>query len=114
MKKVEHICGNCLLYNPEKGHCGVVILNSWVEEFGENGEKVHLPVFPNDKCFFENKFQAIHKDKNDETINKIEYFTPAEDLKEVRFWVENEKGEKVKGNGTVKIEYPAKDFFNEA
>ena len=38
------------------------------------------------------------------------YLTIADEIKEVKFWVENEKGEKIDGNGIVKIEYP-KGFF---
>ena len=32
------------------------------------------------------------------------------DIKQTRFWVENERGEKTAGDGTVKMEYDA-DFF---
>jgi len=41
---------------------------------------------------------------------KRENFT--DDIKEVKFWVENEQGEKTAGDGIVKMEYP-EGFFGE-
>ena len=84
-KQIKHICGNCMLYDNTKKECKVVILHE--------GEKHHLPVTPPDECFFEGQF----KDKNGDK------FLPVEDLKQVRFWVENPDE---KGHGKVKIEYP--------
>lgn len=80
-KPLEPICKNCLLYNHEKKECKVAILINGIEH--------HLPVFPNDKC---------HMD---------ELGIPVE---QVRWWVEDENGNQIDGNGTVKIEYPH-DFF---
>lgn len=76
-KKVEEICGNCLLYNHDKRECKVAIL---VE-----GTKYHMPVSPRDKCH----------------MNELNI--PVE---QIRWWVEDEKGKPTDGNGTVKIEYP--------
>lgn len=83
-KTVEKICNNCLLYNREKGECKVAILHE--------GKQYHLPVFPSDKC---------HMDEL------------GIEIKQVRWWVEDEQGNKVDGNGTVKIEYPIGFFGNE-
>lgn len=80
-RKTEKICNNCLLYNREKGVCKVAILHE--------GKEIHMPVFPNDSCHMEEL---------------------GIEIKQVRWWVENDKGEPVDGNGTVKIEYPI-DFF---
>lgn len=85
-KRVERICGNCKLYNAQRGVCSIVVLF--------NGERHHVPVDPDDSCFYEEGQGFI------------------EDVKEVKFWVENEKGEKTDGNGVVKIEYP-EGFFGE-
>ena len=80
-KQVEEICGNCRLYNHEKGECRVAIL---VE-----GTEYHMPVFPKDKC---------HMDALNIPIQQV------------RWWVEDKNGKPTDGNGTVKMEYP-KDFF---
>jgi len=58
---------------------------------------VHLPVLAKDPCFFEENYF-------DPSSEAIEDF--AGNIKEVKFWVENEKGEKTNGKGTVKMEYP--------
>jgi hypothetical protein len=78
---IDKICNNCFLYNRDKGECKVAVL---IE-----GKEVHLPVKPQDKCVF------------DEIGIEI---------KQVRWWVEDDKGKPVDGNGTVKIEYP-EGFF---
>lgn len=57
---------------------------------------------------------------DDDCLYETEYFDPvlkvintfSDDVKEVKFWVENESGEKTDGDGTVKIEYP-EGFFGE-
>ncbi len=82
-KPLEKICGNCLLYNREKGECKVAVL---VE-----GKEYHLPVFAKDKCHME------------------ELNIP---VQQVRWWVEDENGNQTDGNGTVKVEYPI-GFFGE-
>ena len=92
-KKIEKICRNCKLYNGKKGECAIVVLHE--------GERHHLPVLAEDPCFFEGQYF-------DPTTNTKEDFV--DEIKEVKFWVENEKGEKIDGNGIVKIEYP-KGFF---
>lgn len=94
-KTVYRICKNCKLFNPQENHCSIVIL--W------EGEKQHLPVYPEDPCFFEGKYF-------DATTNSMESF--AEDIQEVKLWTEDEKGEKTNGDGTVKIEYPEGFFGN--
>lgn len=82
MKKPEAKCGNCLLYKQERGECGVAILLE--------GEIVHMPVQPNDKCHMDDL--GIEVDQ-------------------VRWWVEDkETGEPTSKDGIVKIEYP-EGFF---
>lgn len=81
--KPKEICGNCLLYNNIKKECKVAIL---IE-----GKEHHMPVFPNDKCHMEEL---------------------GIEVQQVRWWVEDEKGEQIDGNGVVKIEYP-EGFFKE-
>lgn len=92
-KSIKKICGNCKLFDANKNQCSVVILHE--------GERVKIPVGVNDDCFFEEEYF-------DPTTKAIESFS--KDLREVKFWVENEKGEKTNGNGIVKIEYP-EGFF---
>lgn len=82
-KKVEPICGNCLLYNQPKGECKVAVL---VE-----GKEYHLPVFPKDRCHFDELGIPVNQ---------------------VRWWVEDDEGKPTAGSGTVKIEYP-EGFFGD-
>lgn len=82
-KQLEPLCKNCLLYNHDKKECKVAILI--------NGSEHHLPVLPNDRC---------HMD---------ELGIP---VQQVRWWVEDENGNKIDGNGIVKMEYP-ENFFGE-
>jgi hypothetical protein len=93
-KKIEPICKNCRLYNPARGLCSVVILHE--------GERVNIPVDPNDQCFFEQQYF-------DPTTGSFEDFN---EVKEVKFWVENDKGQKTNKDGVVKIEYP-EGFFGD-
>jgi hypothetical protein len=79
-KKIEKICGNCLLYNNSKKECKVAIL---IE-----GQEYHMPVSPQDNCHME------------------ELNIPVE---QVRWWVEDEKGQP-SNSGKVKIEYPVNFF----
>lgn len=89
-KEIKKICQNCCLFNASKNECSVVIIFE--------GEKINLPVDPQDACFFEEKyFDPITKKTSDFV----------DDVQEIKFWVENEHGEKIDGNGKVKIEYPA-------
>lgn len=81
-KKIEEICGNCLLYNHQKGECKVAIL---VE-----GQEYHMPVSPKDKCHLQ------------------ELGIP---IKQVRWYVEDDNGMPA-SNGKVKIEYPEDFFEN--
>ncbi len=94
-KKIEHICKNCKLYDPSKNECCVVILHE--------GERLKLPVEPNDTCFFEGECF-------DPTTAALESF--AKEIQQVRFWVENEEGKPTNGDGVVKMEYP-EGFFGE-
>jgi hypothetical protein len=80
-KEIEKICNNCFLYNRENSTCKVAILL--------NGKEYHMPVDSGDRC---------HMDEL-----QIE-------VKQVRWWVEDEKGNPTEGDGVVKIEYP-EDFF---
>lgn len=75
--KVEKICKNCRLFSPKEEMCGVAILLE--------GKKYHLPVSPQDNCHIEELGIEINQ---------------------IRWWVEDEKGNPTNGNGTVKIEYP--------
>ena len=88
-RSIDRICKNCKLYDQRQNHCSVVILHQ--------GQRVHLPVDPQDACFYEGEYF-------DPTTKAMENF--AEDLKEVKFWVETEDGEKTGGDGIVKMEYP--------
>lgn len=83
-KEIEKICGNCLLYNLEKKECKVAVL---IE-----GQEYHMPVLPLDKC---------HLDELNLPVNQV------------RWWVEDENGNKVDGNGIVKVEYPTEFFGQE-
>ena len=94
-KPIEKICNNCKLYNAQKGECSVVIL--W------EGERQHIPADPEDPCFFEGEYF-------DPMTKSNENFT--DDIQEVKFWVEDEKGEKTDKDGTVKMEYP-EGFFGD-
>lgn len=82
-KEIEKICGNCLLYNSEKKECKVAVL---VE-----GKEYHLPVAVRDKCHLEELNIPIDV---------------------VRWWVEDENGNHIDGNGIVKVQYP-KNFFGD-
>ena len=91
-KPVERICKNCRLFNPVEQLCMVAILHE--------GEKIHLPVLPQDTCFFEQEyFNPITNEKED--FNHIN---------EIKFWVENEKGEKIDGKGKIVMEAPESLF----
>lgn len=93
-KQVERICNNCKLYNPVRGVCSVVVLYE--------GERTNIPVDSQDSCFFEQEcFDPVSGRK--ETLNEIQ---------EVKFWVEDEKGKKTDKNGVVKMEYP-EGFFGD-
>jgi hypothetical protein len=82
-KLIEQVCGNCLLYNSEKKECKVAVL---IE-----GTEYHMPVSPRDKC---------HMDELNIPVQQV------------RWWVEDENGNKIDGSGTVKVEYPI-GFFGE-
>jgi hypothetical protein len=84
MVKNKKNCGNCLLYNNKKQECKVAIL---IE-----GAEYHLPVNPQDSC---------HMDELGIQINQV------------RWWVEDEQGKQIDGQGTVKIEYPEGFFGKE-
>ena len=88
MKKLQRVCKNCRLYNPAKNNCSVVIMHE--------GEKLHIPVDPDDPCFFEQQYF-------DPTTQAIENFN---EIKEIRAWVEDPTGQKTDGDGVVKIEIP--------
>lgn len=79
--KVKKICNNCLLYNRANSTCKVAVL---IE-----GDEYHLPVDPGDSCHMEEL---------------------GIEIKQVRWWVEDENGNPTDGDGKVKIEYP-NDFF---
>lgn len=88
-KEIKRICQNCKLYNPETSECAIVVLHE--------GQRLRLPVLAHEPCFFEGMYF-------DPTTKAMEDF--ADDIKQVRFWVEDDKGEKTDGNGVVKMEVP--------
>jgi hypothetical protein len=92
-KTIKHICGNCKLFDPQIAKCRIVILHE--------GQRVNLPVDPEDSCFFEGQYF-------DPTEKAKKNFT--EDIQQVRFWVEDDQGKPTNKDGTVKIEYPP-EFF---
>jgi hypothetical protein len=94
--QIERICRNCKLFNPDTSECAVVILYE--------GQRLRLPVLAHEPCFFESQYF-------DPTTKAMEDF--AGDIQQVRFWVENDKGEKTNGDGIVKIEYPEGFFGKE-
>lgn len=91
-KKKKQVCGNCTLYNKEKGTCRIVVLNE--------GQKMYVPVDPQDKCFFGDKFTATNSEGEQEEI------LPADEVKQIRMWAEDPKTGKPANKGIVKIEYP--------
>lgn len=98
-KKIKRICNNCKLFDAQKSQCNVIILH--------DGEKHHLPVNPQDRCFFEKEFVAINPDGGIESFKT--------EIQEVQFWVENpETGEKTDKDGIVKIKYPNGFFGDES
>jgi hypothetical protein len=97
LKKIEPLCKNCRLYNESTGHCGVAVLVS--------GQQIHIPVESEDKCFFEEEQYFENKDGD------IESFKP--EVQQVKWWVEDEKGNKTDKDGNVKIEYPPGFFGKE-
>lgn len=94
-RKISHICNNCKLFDAKQNLCSVVILHE--------GQRIKLPVDAQDACFFEGQYF-------DPIENSSKNFT--EDIQQVRFWVEDEDGNKTDKDGTVKIEYP-EHFFGE-
>ena len=91
MKKTpEPYCKNCKLFNPAKRECAVTILYE--------GERIRIPVDAEDRCFFEQEFVALDSSGKPDKF-KLE-------VEQVRFWVEDEEGNKTDGHGTVKIEFP--------
>lgn len=86
-KNIEKVCNNCRLFDSNNKLCKVVVLHE--------GQKINIPVDPSDSCFFEQDyFDPITNIKSD--FNEI---------REIKVWVENEKGEKA-DHGTVKVEIP--------
>lgn len=94
-KSIERKCKNCKLFNAQEGHCQIVVLFE--------GKRTHVPMEPDDDCIYEESYF-------DPTTKAMENFS--EDVKEVKFWVENEQGEKTAGDGVVKMEYP-EGFFGD-
>lgn len=92
-KKIDRICKNCRLYDPANSECKVVILHE--------GSRINLPVEAKDRCFFEQEFFDP----------EVGDFVDFNEIKEVKFWVEDDKGQKA-NQGTVKIEYP-EGFFGD-
>lgn len=94
-KKIKEVCGNCKLFDPSGGVCRIVVLHE--------GSRVNVPVDPTEKCFFDQTyFDPVEK----ENVSLLDW------VKQARFWVEDEKGQKTDKNGTVKIEYP-EGFFGD-
>jgi len=87
-KEIKKICKNCRLFDEKNKECSIIVLYE--------GKKTRIPVDAEDSCFFEENY--FEPNNSEETFSK--------EIKEVKFWVENEKGEKTNKNGIVKIEYP--------
>lgn len=94
--KIEKICKNCKLFDPKNCVCHVVLIHE--------GRRVKIPVDGHDSCFYEGEYF-------DPTTKTMENF--ADEIQEVRFWVEDDKGQKTDKDGTVKIQYP-EGFFGES
>lgn len=94
-KTIERVCKNCKLYDTKREVCSIIVLHE--------GKKLNVPMEPEDACLYETEYF-------DPTTKAIESFT--DEIKEVKMWVENDKGEKTDGDGVVKIEYPD-GFFGE-
>lgn len=89
---IERICKNCLLFDPKKSECTVVILHE--------GKRIKIPVCAEDPCFFEQEYF-------NEQTGKVENFN---EIQQVRFWVENPNTGEPSEKGIVKMEYP-EGFF---
>lgn len=88
-KEKEKICKNCQLYDRSQGVCRVLFLY--------RGEKIKIPVEPNDPCFWLEEIDA----------GEDVPFIPATEIKQIRMWVEDPKtGLPTAGNGIVRIETP--------
>lgn len=94
-KPIEKICKNCKLFNPQNNTCRIIVLHE--------GKKLHIPVDPNDPCFFHDELNT----KEEET------FIPIDDVKQMRFWVENPLTGEQDTQGIVKIEYPVEDTIED-
>ncbi len=88
-KPIERICKNCKLFNPVTSECAVVVVHE--------GRRLKLPVIAEEPCFFEGTYF-------DPTTKEDEDF--AGDINELKFWVEDEDGNKTNKNGKVKMEIP--------
>jgi len=95
-KPLKPICKNCKLFHRRKRHCNVAVLYA--------GKEIHLPVDPEDDCFFQSEFIPIDED-HPEVVEPL-----GEHLKEVRFWCEDPITGEPTQEGNVKIEYP-EGFF---
>ncbi len=85
-KELERKCKNCKLYDMQNKYCTVVVLHE--------GQRINPPTDPEDYCIFEAAGVA-------------------ENIQEVKWWVENPvTGEKAT-DGIVKIEYPLGFFGKE-
>lgn len=95
---MEHICKNCALYDKKNKLCNVIVLI--------DGEKQKIPTNPNEYCFFEIPIIIEKEIIINNKLEKIkETYIPADDIKQIRFWTEDEKGNPAE-KGIVKIEYP--------
>lgn len=103
-KQIAKICKNCLLYDARKALCRVVI--PMPSEDGKGIDRINLPMFPEDPCFFEE--EIIIKDENNAIVDR---FKPQ--VETVKWWVEDPKTGKKSDKGIVKIEYPEGFFGND-
>lgn len=92
-KPIQRICKNCRLFDPRNSECSVTILHA--------GQQLKLPVDPEDPCFFEQEYR-------DPFTGEVSTFN---EIKQIRAWVEDAKGNHIDGNGIVKIEMPAEVGF---
>ncbi len=69
-KEIEHICNNCVLYNPQEKICTVNIMYQ--------GEPFELETKPGDRCHWE----RVGKEMGIDILSQI---------KEIRVWREGDK-----------------------
>ena len=96
MSKNNKICKNCSLYDFKNKICKVNILME--------GNKINLPMEPDDNCFFLE--ETIVKEKG-KIVDKFQV-----EIDQVKIWAEDPKTGEKSDHGIIKIEFP-ENFFGE-